>query len=150
MDSVTRDRPEIEPAIPQSRLSISDFSELAYRLIEQLIDIEGVGLPPEGLAHELVTTPTAMEPLLGAIVEARDTLKAKQYSDAEDDLRVELVGIVCICATEPLFHVVVVKKRHEEPSCFAVAGQDIPLDFLAATVDLDDLGRRSKSLGNRR
>src|SRR5437660_12849254 len=116
MDSVPRDRPEIEAAIPQSRLGIADLGEPPYRLVEYVIGVEGVGLSPERLAHELVTIPAAVQPLLGTVIQARDPLKAEQYSDAEDDLRVELVGPVRARSTEPFIHVMVVKERDEEPS----------------------------------
>src|SRR6266478_2823790 len=148
MDSVAGDRPEIEAAIPQSWLSITDLGEPPYHLVEWVIGVEGVGLAPERLAHELITVPTAMKPLLGAVIQARDTLKSEQYSDAEDDLRVEIVGPVRACSTEPFIHVMVVKKRHEKPSRLAVATQDVALHLLAAAVDVNDVGRRGVSLGD--
>src|SRR6266481_4820970 len=147
MDSVPRDRPEIEAAIPQSRLGIADLGEPSYRLVEYVIGVEGVGLSPQRLAHELVAVPTAMKSLLGAVIQARDTLKSEQYSDAEDDLRVEPVGPVRACSTEPFIHVMVVKECYEEPSRLAVAAQDVALHLLAAAVDVDDVGGRGESLG---
>ena len=48
--------------------------------------IEGIRLAPQGFAHRRVLAAGAVQPLLGAVVEARDALQREQTADTQREL----------------------------------------------------------------
>src|SRR5437667_4196702 len=88
-----------------------------------------------------------MQPLLGAIVEARNALKDEQTTDAEGKLIRESRRSVVRAEVEARVVIVVVQERHKKATGFAARADDVALQLFVMLEHAADFGGGKQSLG---
>ena len=147
MRAVAGDRPEVLPAIAQRRLTRAERGQLAYRPVERMLPVEGVRLAPQRLAHRLRRGACAVQPLLGAVVQAGDALQREQARHAQRQLPIVTARVGRVAVVEAAVLVVVIQEGHEVAAGLAVGADDPALHLLAPREHLADRAGRQHPLG---
>jgi len=114
-------------------------------------NVKSIGLvkagrpPPQRLANRLVRRSTSRQPLLSAVINARNALQRKQTGEGGSELAVVTAGLSSIDKAEAIVLIMVVEKGDKKPTSFAVRTDDALLDALAQVIDRSHFGRRRKT-----
>src|SRR5512133_3533993 len=110
MDRITRNWPELQTAIPQSRLSCPDGCYLLCSLEKRMRFIECIGFSPQCFPHTLQLVAAAEKPLFGAVIQAGNAQQCEQAADPDDHLVIIFMRIIRVDKQEPVILVVVIQE----------------------------------------
>ena len=87
-----------------------------------------------------------MQSLLRPVIDARNPLHAKKYSEGRSKLSIKTVRIAGVHEKEPLETIVIVEESHEKPARLSVCGDDRALLAFARLIHIRQQRRRSGQL----
>src|SRR5450759_5261554 len=145
-DAIAGQGAEILATIAQSGLIIPHTRDIFDGAIKRGGLVKGRRFSPQGLAHRFRRVTAAVQSLLGAVIQARNTLQAEEAYQAQRKLVIKAVWVGSRAIVETLGLVMVVQEGHKIVGGVAVCAENITLDQLALLVHSDHFRGREYPL----